>query len=53
MIVSQSAIMGKTKILASAEAVNKGEERRLVEISRVCPVGGLLSKPNAVVTIIE
>jgi putative redox protein len=33
--------------------LSEEQEKRLMEISKVCPVDRLLSKPNEVVTIIE
>ncbi|MFL5740312.1 MAG: OsmC family protein [Flavisolibacter sp.] len=33
--------------------LNKEQEKRLMEISKICPVDRLLNKPNEVVTIID
>jgi putative redox protein len=33
--------------------ISKEQEKRLMEISKVCPVDRLLNKPNEVITIIE
>lgn len=34
-------------------ALTEEQEKRLVDISKVCPIDRLLSKPNEVVTIVE
>ena len=56
MVKGDQMVSGLNTFFCSIKLVgelSKEQEKRLMEISKVCPVDRLLSKPNEVVTIIE
>jgi putative redox protein len=56
MVKGDQMASGKNTFFSSIKMVGeltKEQEKRLMEISKICPVDRLLSKPNEIVTVME